>query len=294
MYDLYRISAPRKQREITCIEASGLIRRWTLSEVGDDVVDDQLKVERFGHVAVLTLNAPERLNALNQGIIQALAETWTSLDADSAIRAVVVTGAGRGFCSGAHVGGLANAASLSAKEQPATYPRFTARHLKFYKPVITAVNGVCAGAGLHFVADSDIVIAGSSARFVDTHTDVGQVTALEPIGLIRRIPLEHVLRMVILGRAGSIDAAEALRISLVSEVVPDSELMHRAMQLAETAASVSPATVQASLRAIWESFECPLSEAYDRGYEIIRAHRDHPDALEGVLAFSERRKPVWV
>jgi enoyl-CoA hydratase/carnithine racemase len=262
--------------------------------VAENVVDDELKVERHGHVAVLTLNAPERLNALNGAIMLKLAETWTSLDADSAIRSVVLTGAGRGFCSGAHAGGLASAASQSAEDQPATYPRFTARHLKFYKPVITAVNGVCAGAGLHFVADSDIVIGGTSARFVDTHTDVGQVSALEPIGLLRRVSLEHVLRMVILGRAGSVDAAEAFRIGLVSEVTPDSQLMDRAMELAEIAASVSPATVQASLRAIWESLECPLSEAYDRGYEIIRAHRDHPDALEGVLAFSQRRKPVWV
>jgi (E)-benzylidenesuccinyl-CoA hydratase len=266
----------------------------TLSTNNKDHVTDELIVERRGHIAVLTLNAPERLNALNQRMMRKLSETWSSLDADSEIRVAVVTGSGRGFCSGAHAGGLATAASLSASEQPKSYPRFTARHLKFYKPVITAVNGVCAGAGLHFVADSDIVIAGAAARFVDTHTDVGQVSALEPIGLLRRVPLESVLRMVILGRAGSIDAVEALRIGLVSEVIPDSQLLDRAMELAEIAAGVSPATVQASLRAIWESFESPLSEAYDRGYEIILAHRDHPDALEGILAFSERRKPNWV
>jgi enoyl-CoA hydratase/carnithine racemase len=99
--------------------------------------------------------------------------------------------------------------------------------------------------------------------------------------------------MVVLGRAGGIDAAEAFRIGMVSEVTPDAELMDRAMELADIAASVSPATVQASLRAIWESFELPLSEAYDLGYSIIRAHRDHPDALEGALAFSQRRTPVW-
>jgi enoyl-CoA hydratase/carnithine racemase len=255
--------------------------------------NDELTIETRGHVAVLTLNAPERLNALSQEIFQKLGESWTSLAADPVIRAVVLTGTGRGFCSGAHTGGLASAASRPAEEQAPTYPLFTARHYKFYKPVITAVNGVCAGAGLHFVADSDIVIAGESARFVDTHTDVGQVSALEPIGLLRRISLEHVLRMVVLGRAGGIDAAEAFRIGMVSEVTPDAELMDRAMELADIAASVSPATVQASLRAIWESFELPLSEAYDLGYSIIRAHRDHPDALEGALAFSQRRTPVW-
>jgi len=256
-------------------------------------VDDELKIERTGHVAVLTLNAPDRLNALTPNMFELLASIWSELDADASVRAVVLTGAGRAFCAGAHVGGLADAASRAAHEQPDTYPRFTARHLGFYKPVITAVNGVCAGAGLHFVADSDIIIVGESSRFVDTHVDVGQVTALEPIGLLRRMSLEHVLRMVVLGRAGSIDAPEAVRIGLASEVVPDSELLPRAMQLAQIAAAVSPATVQASLRAIWGSLELPLSEAYDQGYKLIRAHRDHPDALEGVLAFSERRRAVW-
>ena len=255
--------------------------------------DDELRIERNGYVAVLTLNAPERLNALTHGLFERLADAWRTLADDDSVRSVVLTGAGRGFCSGAHAGGLADAASRPSGDQPATYPRFTARHLEFYKPVITAVNGVCAGAGLHFVADSDIVIAGASARFVDTHVDVGQVTALEPIGLLRRVSLEHVLRMVVLGRAGSVSAEQAVRIGLAGEVVPDEQLLDRAMELAAIAAAVSPATVQASLRAVWESFELPLSQAYDRGYELIVAHRDHPDALEGVRAFSEKRSPEW-
>jgi enoyl-CoA hydratase/carnithine racemase len=99
--------------------------------------------------------------------------------------------------------------------------------------------------------------------------------------------------MVVLGRAGGFDAPTAVRVGLASEVVPDDQLLARAFHLADIAAAVSPATVQASLRAIWESFELPLSQAYDRGYEFIRAHREHPDALEGVRAFSERRNPQW-
>jgi enoyl-CoA hydratase/carnithine racemase len=245
---------------------------------------NELLVERDGHVALVTLNAPERLNALTTDVFADLAGMWTELGADPGVRAVVVTGAGRAFCAGAHIGGLTALADLPADEGPPSYPRFTARHLQFFKPVITAVNGVCAGAGLHFVTDSDLVVAGTSARFVDTHVDVGQVTALEPIGL---------LRLVVLGRAGAIDATEAHRIGLVGEVVPDEALLDRALELGRVAASVSPATVQASLRAIWESFELPLQDAYDRGYELIRAHRDHPDALEGVRAFTEKRTPDW-
>jgi len=253
----------------------------------------EIRIERQGHVAVVTLDAPDRLNALTHEMFDELRSAWRSFDADPGVRAVVLTGAGRGFCAGAHVGGLADAAARGAAEQDATYPRFTARHVGFFKPVITAVNGVCAGAGLHFVADCDLVIAGASARFVDTHVDVGQVTALEPIGLLRRISLEHVLRMVILGRAGAIDAAEAVRIGLASEVVDDDKLLDRALELASVVAQASPAAVQASLRAVWESFELPLAAAYDRGYDILVGHREHPDALEGVVAFAEKRPPEW-
>jgi enoyl-CoA hydratase/carnithine racemase len=258
-------------------------------------LSDELLVDRDGHVLVLTLNAPERLNALSRRMFGALAEAWREVISDDEIRAVVLTGAGRGFCAGAEAGGLAqtDARIEAAGTSLASYPRFTARHLDVYKPVITAVNGVCAGAGLHFIADSDITIGSTDARFVDTHVNVGQVSALEPIGLAKRIPLERVLRMVILGKAESLDAGTALEVGLITEVVAPEVLMPRAMELAHMAASVSPATLQKSLRAIYSSLELPLQAAYDRGYELIVEHWSHPDAAEGPLAFMEKREPRW-
>lgn len=258
-------------------------------------MSDEVQIERDGHILVLTLNAPERLNALSGPMFSVLAETWRTVIADDDIRVVVLTGSGKGFCAGAELGGLGRTSERAdaATSTQSSYPRFTARHLGVYKPVITAVNGVCAGAGLHFVADSDINIASENARFLDTHVNVGQVSALEPIGLARRIPLERVLRMVILGRAESIDARTALDIGLVTEVVPAEQLMSRAMELAHIAAAVSPATVQESLRAIYDAQELPLQAAYDRGYELIVEHLKHPDASEGPRAFMEKREPLW-
>lgn len=258
-------------------------------------MSDELITRREGHVMVLTLNAPERLNALSASMFAALAAAWREVIADDTIRVAVVTGTGRGFCAGAEIVGLGRTAErieASAATQ-ASYPRFTARHLGVFKPVITAVNGVCAGAGLHFVTDSDINIASDDARFVDTHVNVGQVSALEPIGLAQRIPLERVLRMVILGRDESLGAQEAREVGLVSEVVQPDRLMDRAMELAEIAASVSPATVQRSLRAIHETRGLPLAAAYDRGYELVVEHWSHPDAAEGPRAFAEKRTPKW-
>jgi len=253
----------------------------------------ELITERHGHVLLLTLNRPDSLNALNRSLQTQIEEAMLAARDDAEVRAVVITGAGRAFCSGADVSGLAAGAVSSNDPKDHRYPQFTMRQLKIYKPTICAVNGVCAGAGLHYIADSDIVIASNKASFVDTHVNVGQVTALEPIGLLQRMSLEAVLRMVILGKAERLSAEKALQLGMVSEVTEPEDLVPRALELAQIAASVSPAAVQRSIKAIWESLDRPLDRAYLNGFEILIRHRSHPDALEGTRAFLEKRQPAW-
>ncbi len=257
-----------------------------------------LIVEKRGPVDVITLNNPDTLNALNADMFQGLREAWADFQVDKNVRSVVLTGNGRGFCSGADVRALEASAQASqgtgnrgGGDDP--WPLFTARHVGFFKPVITAVNGVCAGAGLHFVADADIVIASEKASFVDTHVNVGQVTALEPIGLSRKIPLERLLRMVVLGKHERLSAEAAERIHLISEVVPGDELMTRAMELAGLAAQASPQALQKSLKAIWGSLNHGLDAGYRYGWKLLVEHRTHPDAVEGPRAFAEKRAPDW-
>ncbi len=254
---------------------------------------DVLDVEKSGHFLTLRLNRPDRKNALNRNMQRALENVWTEAKTDDDVRVVIVTGAGNAFCAGADVGQLKNSADNEATLEDDPIPKFTARQCSLYKPVICAVNGVCAGAGLHFVADSDIVIASDTASFVDTHVNVGQVTALEPIGLLRRMSLTPVLRMVVLGKAERLSAQDALDCQMVSEVVHHDNLMKRALDLAEIIAAVSPAAVQKSLKAVWESMELPLAKAYENGMDLIVSHRKHPDAKEGPAAFLEKRPPVW-
>ncbi|WP_380871657.1 crotonase [Sphingomonas sp. DBB INV C78] len=256
-------------------------------------VTDALVVEREEHILKLTLNRPEQLNALNRDMQYALEAELSAAGEDPDVRVIVVTGAGRGFCSGADMGGLRNSAEAPPDPKTFVVPKFTNRQCGIFKPTICAVNGVCAGAGLHFVADSDIVIASEAANFVDTHVNVGQVTALEPIGLMRRMPMSAVLRLAILGKAERLNAAQALASGMVSEVHPADQLMARAMELAQIIAAVSPAAVQKSLKAIWDSLEMPLAQAYDNGFDLLIRHRAHPDALEGPKAFAEKRAPVW-
>ncbi len=256
--------------------------------------DSDILVERDGPVMIVTFNRPERLNALSGDMLMRLGEIFSQARDDASVRAVVVTGAGKPFCSGADVGGLKTLSdSAAATETIHAMPTFTPRHVKLYKPTICAVNGMCASAGLHFVADCDIVIASDRAQFTDTHVNVGQVSAIEPIGLSRRAPLGPILRMVILGRAERLDAQQALAAQLVSEVVPHEQLMARALELAHIAAKVSPAAVQASLKAVWESFEMPLEEAYQSAWVDLVRHRRHPDASEGPKAFFEKREAAW-
>jgi enoyl-CoA hydratase/carnithine racemase len=251
--------------------------------------------EKNGHIGLIRLNRPERLNALNGDVFDALHEAWTDMGGDPMIRSIVFTGTGRGFCAGADMLGQAEASASGQRRSTsgAVMPIFTARQAKLYKPVITAVNGVCAGAGLHFVVDTDICIAAESATFVDTHVHVGQITALEPIGLSRKIPLGAVLRMVVLGRNERVTAQRAYELGMVSEVVSDDKLMGRAVELAEFAAGASPATLQTSLRVIWESLNTGIEEALETGWETVQGHRGHPDSIEGPRAFAEKRPPQW-
>jgi enoyl-CoA hydratase/carnithine racemase len=212
--------------------------------------------ERHDHVLLLTLNRPERLNAITWEMQQILKDHFAGAQQNAAIRVIVMTGAGRAFCSGADVMSLQQSAvGAHSGWSTGRVVGWTARQANLTKPTICAVNGVCAGAGLHFVADSDIVIASETASFVDTHVDVGQVTALEPIGLLQKMPLAAVLRMVILGRAGRLTAHQALCCRMLSEVTQPAMLMRRAMELAHIAAQALPMAVGPSLQLIWRSLE---------------------------------------
>ena len=258
-------------------------------------MSDELKVERRGHVLVVTIDRQERMNALSQQVHDGLLETWTSLKTDRSVRAVVITAAGtRAFCTGMDLQDFAaRGGPRPAKADVHEELRTTPLQCDVWVPTIVAVNGGCTGAGLHFVADADVVVASAIATFLDTHVSVGQVTALEPITLLPRIGLGNALRLTVLGKHGRMSAEEALRISLVDEVVEPEKLLDRALELAEFAAAGSPAAIEASKRAIRASLERPLSEAMQYGWELLLGHREHPDSNEGPAAFVEKREPKW-
>lgn len=253
--------------------------------------------ERDGPVTIVTINRPERMNAINSEMMAEFEQFWPAFDADPEQRVAVVTATGdRAFCVGADVKALAEAGELAEAQQHPDVTvsnRLTPLQNRISKPTICAVNGVCAGGGLHFVVDCDVAIAAEEATFLDPHVSVGQVSALESVMLVRRIPLGAALRMVLAGRRERIDASRAYELGLVTEVVPRARLRDAAIELAHKFASGSPAAIAASRRAVWDSFERPLDDALQHGWDLLRAHWDHPDFQEGPRAFAKKRDPEW-
>jgi enoyl-CoA hydratase len=257
----------------------------------------RLKVERRGPVGWLIFDRPDAGNAMDATMFEELERAWVELDGDPDVRVIVNTGEGRAFQTGVDVVQMAKDKEAlrehSRRTRDATL-RFTAWHCSVWKPVIAAVNGTCAGGGLHFVADADIVIAASGATFVDPHVSVGQAVAYEGIALARKSPMEPILRMALVGRHERLTAERARQLGILSEVVdPPEALRDRAQELGETIARNSPAAMAATKRALWGALEAGLSDACHAGGQELAGMWGHPDQEEGPLAFTEKRPANW-
>ncbi|MDN3357562.1 enoyl-CoA hydratase/isomerase family protein [Actinomadura sp. DC4] len=256
-----------------------------------------LEVSRRGHVGWLVFDRPDRRNAMNAAMRDELRLAWTELADDPGVRVIVNAGRGPAFQTGADVVELATDGQGMERYRRSVEEfdlGFTSWHLGIDKPVIAAVNGVCAGGGLHFVADADIVLAASDASFTDPHVSVGQVSAIETIGLMRKVPAEAVLRMALVGRHERLSAARAYELGMVSEVVDPPERLHDAAQeLAEKIARNSPAALRATKRALWGALEQGLTDACRAGAAELVSLWGHPDQTEGPAAFAEKRPARW-
>jgi enoyl-CoA hydratase/carnithine racemase len=255
-----------------------------------------LSVERRGPVGWLIFDRPDRSNAMDATMLAELETAWRELDSDPAVRVIVNTGRGAAFQTGLDVRQLAadpEALREQSRRTKRSELKLTAWHNGVWKPVIAAVNGVCAGGGLHFVADADMVIASTNATFLDPHVSIGQVTASEAIALARKSPMEPILRMALIGRHERIGAERARQLGILSEVVEPEELEAAAQGLAEKVASNSPAAMAATKRALWGALEVGLTEACRRGAQELVTLWGHPDQTEGPAAWAERREPRW-
>ncbi len=257
----------------------------------------RLRVERRGPVGWLVFDRPDAGNAMDAVMFDELERAWRELDADTSVRVIVNTGAGKSFQTGVDVVQIARDIDALREHSRRTRDaelRFTAWHCGVWKPVIAAVNGTCAGGGLHFVADADIVIAACDATFVDPHVSLGQVTAYEGIALVRKSPMEPVLRMALVGRNERMSARRAYELGILSDVVDPPDRLHdEAQALAEKIAKNSPAAMAATKRALWGALELGLTDACRAGAGELVSMWGHPDQDEGPRAFAEKRDAEW-
>jgi enoyl-CoA hydratase len=224
------------------------------------VAEEPLEIRRDGMVGWLIFNRPHAGNAMDAAMMDALPKAWREFDADNSIRVIAVTGAGRAFQTGLDMVQLAREPAALREMSRRTKrgdPPLTGWHCGVTKPIVTAVNGVCAGGGLHFVVDSDVVIASSNATFLDPHVSVGQASVFETIGLSRRAAFGPVARMALTGAHERVDARRAHQLGWVSEIVDPPERLTEvaadiALRIGRSADTARLATIK---KALWASLE---------------------------------------
>lgn len=220
-----------------------------------------------GHVATITLNRPERMNSFNEQMADEMATAWARVRDDDGIRVAVLRANGeRAFCTGIDVssGTWWYHKPVFNQEDPGAFLGPKAH--KVWKPVIAALHGMVAGGGMYFVNECDFSICSESATFFDTHPNLGLVAALEPMGMLAAgVPYGEVMRWALLGSEERMTAQTALRIGLVTEVVPDIELRSRAAELAAEIAARRPEGIQGTVRAMWEARDLPPTIAQRHG-----------------------------
>jgi enoyl-CoA hydratase/carnithine racemase len=251
--------------------------------------------EKHDGIATITIDRPDKGNSLTKNMEQVFRAIWAQVRDDPSIRVAIVTASGeRHFSTGFDVSSL-EAEGGVADNLPLDEAVFWSPHRSgVWKPVICAVNGLALGAGLHFVVDSDIVLASENAAFMDTHVNVGMVGALENVGLAKRLPLGSALRMTLMGKGYRMPARRAYELGLVDELVASpAELLPAAKEMARAMLANSPQAMALSKQAIWGSLERPYHDALEYAWALLRLHWAHPDFREGPKAFAERREPRW-
>ena len=255
----------------------------------------QIVVERDGAVARLALNRPDKLNALTQVMSDELCDAFEKIHEDDGVRAVVLTGAGRGFCAGQDLTEFED--SYRAGERPdieqhldKTYHRLIPIIVRTPQPVIAAVNGVAAGAGVSLAVACDIRLASEEARFTQAFVKIGLVPDSGGTWLLPRVV--GYARALELSMTGDmVDARTALDIGLVTQVLPADSFVKEASAYAKRLAAMPTRALSATKRLIREGLTADLDTALAAEGSAQAEMGQTEDHLEGVMAFAEKREP---
>ncbi|WP_140848361.1 enoyl-CoA hydratase-related protein [Paracoccus sp. FO-3] len=251
---------------------------------------DLVEVSRDGNVALIRLNRPKQLNALNGALAQELIAAAEALDRDRDIGCLVVTGSERAFAAGADIAEMVgkSAAEMSELDYFGEWARFADLRL----PKIAAVNGYALGGGCELMMMCDFAIAGEGAKFGQPEIKLGVIAGIGGTQrMTRLIGRARAMDMHLTGR--NMDAAEALAAGLVARVVPDGQVLPTAMEAARQIASYSRPAVRLAREAVRRAEEGPLSEGLLYERRLFHALFGTPDQVEGMVAFLEKRPPIF-
>jgi enoyl-CoA hydratase len=247
-----------------------------------------IKIERQARVALVTLNRPDSLNALNAEVMSEIAAVFGEIDRNRDIAVSVLTGEGRAFAAGADIKEMQpqSFSDMYVEDYFAGWDRFAACR----KPVIAAVNGFALGGGCELAMMCDLIIASDKAKFGQPEIKLGVTPGMGgSIRLTKAIGKAKAMDLVLTGRM--IDGAEADRIGLVSRVVPHEELMSTAMEAAEAIAGFSIPSIMAAKEMVGRALELPTTEGVRFERRLFQGLFGTEDQKEGMAAFSEKRAP---
>ncbi len=249
---------------------------------------DEIVRESRGHVLVLTINRPEARNAINRATALALDAALDDAEADDDVWVVVLTGAGdKAFSAGMDL------KAFAAGEVPFTDHGFGGITTRFFtKPLIAAANGAALAGGFEILISCDLVVAAEHARFGIPEVTRGLVAGAGGlIRLPRRLPITVAYELALTG--DSIDAARAYELGIVNRVVPAADVLDAAVALAERIAQNAPLAVRTSKRVMHDTVDLTESEAWTINNDAFAGIGASADALEGAVAFAEKRPPAW-
>ncbi len=259
----------------------------------EDAGGDILLKERQGAVLTLRLNRPRAGNALSLPMIAALQSALDEAADDGGVHVVVLEGSGeRIFCAGHDLGEvLERNTPAFSKEMASRCSRMMQTIVGNPKPVIAKVRGVATAAGAQLVASCDLAFAADTARFATPGVNIGLWCLTPMVALSRAVARKHAMQMLLTGRL--FDAQHAFRIGLVNEVVPEDALDRTVDEVAQEIAGKSPFTVALGKQSFYRQIDLGLPDAYEYASELVVRNMLAEDAVEGISAFVEKRKPVW-
>jgi enoyl-CoA hydratase/carnithine racemase len=235
---------------------------------------NELLTEDRGAVRVLTMNRPEKRNALNTVLTQALLDGLRAADAAESVGCVVLTGAGKGFCAGADLAefkDLTPANQHLVEERAELTMQLQLAVSKMAKPVVSAINGAAMGGGAGLAIAADLAVMAEGAQIGYPETRHGIVAAIVMANLVRQVGRKHAFELVSLGEP--VDAHKALAMGMVNRVVPDADLLPETMALAAKLAAASSPAMKATKQLFHEIADLPLEEALRRGREVNKRMR---------------------